>query len=231
MPSDPPLRDRRANPLSVFRAAGNGLALSALLFALGLSACGGGDSEAVARGQDIFTTCATCHGKKGQGNQALGAPNIAGLPKWYVVREIEMFRAGHRGSVPADTVGRRMATIASTLDGEDAIDAVAAYVSTLPPARVGPTVAGDPAKGKIEYQACASCHANDGTGRPGLPGERVPAVAGLADWYVVAQIDAFKRGWRGTRTSDLPAMKMRAVVIPLDSAATANVAAYIRTFE
>jgi len=232
MPSDPQTRDRAPSRLPiVLHAGGARLVLAVLLLSSTLSACGGGSSEDIARGKDIFTTCATCHGKEGQGNQELDAPNIAGLPKWYIVREIEKFRAGHRGSAAADTAGRRMAAIASTLEGEDAIRAVAAYVASLPHARVGSTVDGDPAKGKVEYQACASCHANDGKGRPGLPGERVPPVAGLADWYVVSQVDAFKKGWRGTRTSDLPAMKMRAVVIPLDSAATANVAAYIRTFE
>jgi cytochrome c oxidase subunit 2 len=185
----------------------------------------------MARGKDIYTTCATCHGQNGQGDRKLGAPNIAGLPDWYIVREIRKFRAGHRGFAPADTVGRRMAVIAGTLDGDEAIQAVAAYVSRLPPVRIGSTVDGDPEKGKVEYQACASCHANDGAGRPGLPGERVPPVAGLADWYVVSQIEAFKKGWRGVRTSDVPAMQMRAVVIPLDSAATLNVTAYIRTFQ
>ncbi len=205
--------------------------LPGLLLALTLSGCGGSAGGNTTRGRDIFTTCATCHGAQGQGNRKLGAPNIAGLPKWYIVREIEKFRAGHRGSVPADTAGRRMAAIAATLEGDDDIEAAAAYVSSLDPARVASTVRGDPEKGKIEYQACASCHANDGEGRPGLPSERVPPVAGLADWYVVSQIEAFQKNWRGTNTSDVPAMKMRAVVIPLDSAATANVAAYIRTFE
>ncbi len=205
------------------------LALAASSLLLGAAACARGDGVSSARGEQVFTTCAACHGPKGQGNRRIGAPNIAGLPKWYVARELEKFIVGHRGFDPADTVGRRMAVVSVTIDGDDDLESVAEYISDLPHQPTVPTVQGDTAKGRIEYQACAACHADDGKGRESATQGSVPPVAGLADWYVVSQIEAFKKGWRGVNATDIPAEKMRAVVIPLDSAAIADVAAYIRT--
>jgi cytochrome c oxidase cbb3-type subunit III len=60
-----------------------------------------GDEEAAERGQAIFATnCAACHGPEGQGNQALGAPNLGdelwlyGGDKATVVETITDSRAG-----------------------------------------------------------------------------------------------------------------------------------------
>lgn len=60
-----------------------------------------GDEKAAARGQAIFATnCAACHGPEGQGNQALGAPNLGdelwlyGGDKATVVETITNSRAG-----------------------------------------------------------------------------------------------------------------------------------------
>lgn len=59
------------------------------------------DAEAAARGKEIFaTSCAACHGPDGQGNQALGAPNLAdelwlyGGDKDTIVETITYSRAG-----------------------------------------------------------------------------------------------------------------------------------------
>jgi cytochrome c oxidase subunit 2 len=196
---------------------------------LSAAACARGDGVSTARGRQIYATCAACHGTKGQGSRKIGAPNIAGLPKWYIARELEKFIAGRRGFDSADTVGRTMSVVSTTIDGDDDLESVADYISNLPHQPAEPTIQGDTAEGKIEYQACAACHADDGKGRESATQGSVPPVAGLADWYVAAQIEAFKKGWRGVTATDLPAEKMRAVVIPLDSAAIANVTAYIRT--
>ncbi|MGK2921246.1 MAG: cytochrome-c oxidase, cbb3-type subunit III [Methyloceanibacter sp.] len=60
-----------------------------------------GDEEAAERGQALFATnCAACHGPEGQGNQALGAPNLAdelwlyGGDKATVVETITNSRSG-----------------------------------------------------------------------------------------------------------------------------------------
>ncbi len=206
-------------------------ALASAILLVGVAGCSKGDGVSAQRGKQIYTTCAACHGPKGQGNRKIGAPNIAGLPKWYIVRELRKFIAGQRGFAPADTVGRTMSVVSTTLDGSDDLESVAQYVSDLPPQPTKPTVKGDVAEGKVEYEACAACHANDGKGRVSATKGSVPPVVGLADWYIVSQIHAFKNGWRGVNATDYEARKMQAVVIPLDSTAIANVTAYIRTLK
>lgn len=59
------------------------------------------DPEAAGRGKEIYTTnCAACHGLEGQGNQALGAPNLAdelwlyGGDKASIVATINNSRSG-----------------------------------------------------------------------------------------------------------------------------------------
>ena len=52
----------------------------------------------VAQGQDVWEAkCASCHGVKGEGNEAFGAPALAGLPSAYVARQLRQYRAGARG--------------------------------------------------------------------------------------------------------------------------------------
>jgi cytochrome c oxidase subunit II len=200
---------------------GRGLAAA---LALAMAGCGAGSGGA-ARGRELFTTCAACHGASGQGDRALDAPNIAGLPQWYVEAQLLQFQKGYRGAVPADTAGRRMAASTQTLQGADDVAAVAAYVSGLRARRPPATLeGGDPVRGKVAYQVCASCHGADGEGKLD-----VPPVVTQADWYVLASLRRYKAGWRGTNQGDLQASRMRAVMIPVDSAAVADVVAYIST--
>ena len=134
-------------------------------------------------------------------------------------------------SEPAAAAGRRMAAVAKTIHGDDALRSIAQSVSGLPRQATAPTVQGDAAKGKVVYESCYTCHAANGEGRVSVTSGSVPPLAGLADWYIVSQVEAFKHGWRGTNSTDYGAEKMRAVVIPLDSADIANVTAYIRTLK
>jgi cytochrome c553 len=71
-------------------------AVAALFFLLTAAATGpvaaeGGD---VARGEQLFALCSQCHGVNGGGNHDALAPAIAGLPEWYVLKQLQMFRAG-----------------------------------------------------------------------------------------------------------------------------------------
>jgi cytochrome c553 len=169
--------------------------------------------------------CAACHGADGAGNTELQAPNIAGLPEWYVEAQLRQFLNGHRGTEAADTSGRRMTAAAQTLTGTGDVPSVAAYVAGLPARRPPPTLqVGDPAQGKVAYQACASCHRDDGKGKLD-----VPPVIVQADWYLLAQLRKYKKSWRGTNEGDLQASRMRAVIIPLDDTDMENVVAYIGT--
>ena len=55
-----------------------------------------------APGDEIFKACGFCHGAQGQGRQRLDAPPIAGLPAWYVERQMLNFVSEIRGYHPDD---------------------------------------------------------------------------------------------------------------------------------
>ena len=67
------------------------------------------------RGRSLYVTCESCHGAKGEGNQALGAPALAARTDWYLVTQLQNYKAGLRGNDPRDTNGAQMRAIASTL--------------------------------------------------------------------------------------------------------------------
>lgn len=88
------------------------------------------DGDAV-RGRDLYATCESCHGAKGEGNQALGAPALAARTDWYLVTQLQNYKTGLRGNDARDTNGAQMRAIASTLPDTRAIDDVVAYINTL----------------------------------------------------------------------------------------------------
>jgi cytochrome c553 len=86
----------------------------------------------VKHGRQLYTSCAACHGPKGEGNSALHAPALAGQTDWYLVTELQDFQAGLRGLSPQDDSGTQMRAAASALPDEPAIKDVVAYINTLP---------------------------------------------------------------------------------------------------
>jgi cytochrome c oxidase subunit 2 len=80
------------------------------------------------RGQEIYRSCAPCHGTNGEGNESLQAPNIAILPAWYIIGQLELFRRGIRGAAVSDAPGNRMRGIAMTLKSDSDVAAVSAVV-------------------------------------------------------------------------------------------------------
>lgn len=201
--------------------------LSVVLLAGTLAACGGAPEQGVARGKELFDTCVPCHGDDGAGNQALGAPAIAGLPQWYLEAQLAGFQAGHRGYQPFDTVGIRMKSMSWTLDLEGDNASVAEYVAGMTPAAPAAVLVGDASAGAVTWgTTCAACHGPDGAGNEAL---RAPPLSGHADWYVVSQLRKFRAGWRGTRSGDVWGAVMRTNALQLDDAAIANVAAYLQT--
>lgn len=83
------------------------------------------------RGRSLYETCESCHGAKGEGNQTLGAPALAARTDWYLVTQLQNYKAGLRGNDPRDTNGAQMRAIAATLPDSRAIDDVVAYINTL----------------------------------------------------------------------------------------------------
>lgn len=90
-----------------------------------------------AKGKRLYAVCAYCHGKNGQGNEALNAPRVAGMNDWYLARQLENFKAGVRGDHPQDYYGMQMGFMGRILTGEQAINDVVAYINTLPVAEPG----------------------------------------------------------------------------------------------
>jgi len=87
----------------------------------------------VPRGERLYANCANCHGAGGQGNWALNAPRLADMSDWYLVRQLENFQHGVRGTHKADYYGWQMAAMAESLKDERSINDVVAYVNTLDP--------------------------------------------------------------------------------------------------
>jgi cytochrome c553 len=105
---------------------------------------------------------------------------------------------------------------------------VAAYIATLDGSISAATVQADVALGSTYYrQFCAACHGPAAEGNPAL---NAPTLAGADDWYLAAQMRAFRDGVRGTHPQDRTGKQMRvmAAVLPDDQAVDA-VVAYIRS--
>ena len=85
----------------------------------------------VANGEKLFTVCAYCHGKSGEGIRALNSPRLAGMSDWYLARQLQNFKDGIRGSHTSDYYGFQMGFMANTLHDEQAIHDVVAYINTL----------------------------------------------------------------------------------------------------
>ena len=85
----------------------------------------------VEKGKAHYSTCAACHGVRGEGNIALGSPALTGLNDWYLASQLRNFRDGTRGSQPGDTFGMQMRASARLLSDDEAIHDVVTYISTL----------------------------------------------------------------------------------------------------
>ncbi|MBX3026989.1 cytochrome c [bacterium] len=205
----------------VGRAAGCGL------FALTLAAPVEAGAQDVARGAQLFDTCVPCHGANGAGSLDRRAPVIAALPAWYVATQIGNFKAGRRGYHPDDAAGLQMRPMAMALFTDADVQAVAAYVATLPPVPPTDVGGGDAGRGQTAYAVCLACHGPDGMGNEQL---KAPPIARQGDWYLVAQLDNFKSGRRGSAEGDVTGMQMRGMSATLaDQQAVQDVAAYVRT--
>jgi cytochrome c553 len=91
-------------------------------------ALSGGDP---ARGETLYTPCIACHSADGAGNQNLFGSPLTNASDWYLLRQLENFRSGTRGSQPGDQTGAMMRPMAMTLADEQAMKDVIAHIMTL----------------------------------------------------------------------------------------------------
>ncbi len=196
-----------------------------------VAGCARTPGPGLARGEQIYDTCVPCHGKAGRGDATIGAPQIAGLPKWYLVAQLTKFKSGLRGAHPDDDSGERMRPMARSLYREGDVESVAEYVATLPPAKPAPTLrAGDAGGGQVRFTTiCVTCHGPDAAGNEALG---APPLNHQADWYMLAQLTKFKGGLRGANPADAFGGQMAAMSQTLeDTTAMKDVIAYIRTLQ
>jgi cytochrome c553 len=155
--------------------------------------------------------CVSCHGARGEGNAALGAPPLAGQHAAYLAHQLNAFKSGQRAYDPEDKSGGIMRNVASTLSAAE-ITELSEYFSNLPvaahitPAHLDAGVA----RGKELFRtSCASCHGVHGQGYPQM---KAPSLKMLGGWYVERQLDSYSKGWRGdSEQADQPAVWMRSI--------------------
>ena len=82
------------------------------------------------RGANLYRDCANCHGPDGMG-VAMNAPRLAGISDWYVLSQLQNFKAGIRGTHPADMHGKQMGMMSRMLLSEQDMRDVVAYVNSL----------------------------------------------------------------------------------------------------
>lgn len=105
----------------------------------------GGD---VKHGQALYQLCSACRGPTGDGSPELNSPRLVGQSASYLVRQLENYRHGIRGTNGADIFGKQMQPIvAATLTkSQDSADVVA-YIETLEGAATESSSEAPPAKG------------------------------------------------------------------------------------
>ena len=154
------------------------------------------------------------------------SPALHQQEAWYIMAQLEKFRAGLRGAAAADTAGALMRPMALSLPDEQALRDVTAFIKTLraPPPKAG--IKGNASAGAAQFaMVCSTCHGKDARGNPDL---KTPALIGQNDWYMVAQLKKFKSGLRGGDVKDITGMQMRGMAMTLATdQAIADVVAHI----
>lgn len=170
--------------------------------------------------------CTTCHGAEGMGNIALQAPRLAGMEAWYLQRQLQNFRDGIRGAHPDDAHGLAMQPMAAKLSDASIADIISWVGSwKFTPAAI--TIDANATLGRTAYQNCATCHGAAAQGNEAL---NAPALAGQNDWYLIAQLNNFRNGVRGSHANDSFGAQMQTMAQTLsDAQAVLNVVSYINT--
>ena len=86
------------------------------------------DGDPVQGNKQYQSKCGACHGSSGQGNDMLNAPKLTGIGDAYLVRQVQGFQRGLRGSHPDDTYGKQMKMM-SVLVSDKELNDVAAYLN------------------------------------------------------------------------------------------------------
>ncbi|MGO4307966.1 c-type cytochrome [Cupriavidus sp. RAF12] len=147
-----------------------------------------GSADVVGRGATLaLNNCTMCHGARGM--TASNAPNLAGQYPEVIIKQLNDYKSGKRGSSIMETLTRR-------LSDRDIAD-LAAYYASLPKARTAPTTydeslpalvrVGDPLR---NIAPCISCHG-------GVDQKfGAPWLEGMPHDYLTTELRAFRNGSR-----------------------------------
>lgn len=175
---------------------------------------------------DKLGICVTCHGVDGRGNEAVGAPKIAGMEDWHIRDQLLGFQKQYRGTHASDGPGREMKAMAEFLT-ESEIEELIKWIGEWPIDVTPATVTGDSENGRNLYAACATCHGTNGQGNTTL---KSPALAGQNDWYLLRQLHNFKSGGRGEHPNDGYGQQMKSMMNTLpDNDAMRDVVSFIQS--
>jgi cytochrome c553 len=181
--------------------------------------------------------CATCHGEKAMGNDAMGSPRLANIGYVYIVKQLTNYAEDKR----ADTTMMQMNTIAKALSEQDRRD-LAAYENSFPrnselsdlvSLKADGKVIGEAYKGQIivrygrttnvaekdKVSACQSCHGFNGRGADPV----YPKIGQQKYVYLVSQLTH----WRDASRTNDPMGQMRSVAHNLSDDDINNVAAFL----
>ena len=151
-------------------------------------------AEAAARGQQIAgTVCVACHGLDGISVIPTN-PNIAGMPEQYIVKQLELFKAGSRKNTTmqgmvANLSAEDMRALGLHYFAQRAKSNSMARDKSLAEAGQKIYRAGIP---ELKVPACSGCHGGAGAGIPAI----YPRLAGQWQEYTLATLKNFSSGER-----------------------------------
>ncbi len=180
---------------------------------------------------DAVPACATCHGDKAMGNDAMGSPRLANVGYVYIVKQLTNFAEDKR----TDLTMQQMNGIAKGLSVQDRRD-LAAYENSFPrdpelsdlkDLKANGTVVGEPYKGQIlvrygvegKSSACQSCHGFNGRGADPV----YPKIGQQKYVYLVNQLTH----WRDSSRANDPMGQMEAIAKTLSDEDIHNAAAFL----
>jgi len=180
-------------------------------------------ADAAAAEYVAVTRCSWCHGPQGNSISPI-YPALAGQKAWYILEQLQFFKAQTR----ADPYARGyMWGMAAQLD-DTQMNALADYFSKQAPfgGQAVPFSNGDVARGKSVYTEgvaangvapCSACHQDDASGN-----DQFPRLAGQHASYVLKQLRAFNTGSRNQAV-------MNGIVATLQPDDMKAVAAYLES--
>ncbi len=179
-------------------------------------------------GGNLFTgACSPCHGPSGGGLASEFSPKLSGQEDWYLSLQLSNFVKGFRGGHEGERWATQMSFHIADFT-QDQLDSFVEHIGTLEDTPAPITIEGDIIRGEQLYTGtCAVCHGPEAMGNEALGS---PRLAGMADWYMVIQLEKFRNNQRGDNPQDIMGLQMSifAKTLP-DEQALFDVTAYINT--